>query len=203
LTFAGAKTLRVADVLRSFISSSQFVWRFAVRGNAPNKRLWETVWRASFREIVEALTGINVYSPEALHFLEWNTGEPTTADVAVTPTGDNVFKYPEDDPAVSIRVGSVHSVKGETHTSILVLETFWHKHNLESLLPWLNGSRSGGSGAGERDRARLKLHYVGFTRPSHLLCLAMKRTSFEKDGQLDQQLIANMQARRWNVQFVC
>jgi len=178
------------------------VWRFAVRGNAPTKRLWETAWRASFREIVEALTGVKVYSPDALHFLEWDSGGATTQDAIALPRGDNVFKYPEDDPTVSIRMGSVHSVKGETHTSILVLETFWHKHNLESLLPWLNGSKTGGSSAGDRDRARLKLHYVGFTRPSHLLCLAMKQSSFEKDGQLDQKSIAKMQARGWSVKLV-
>jgi hypothetical protein len=40
---------------------------------------------------------------------------------------------------VDIRVGSIHSVKGETHTGTLVMETFWYGDSLEALLPWLFG----------------------------------------------------------------
>jgi hypothetical protein len=80
---------------------------------------------------------------------------------------------------VSIRLGSIHSVKGETHTATLVLESFNKTHHLKKLLPWLLGTRPkpGFDNTGESDslRERLKLHYVAMTRPSHLLCLAMHK----------------------------
>jgi hypothetical protein len=71
------------------------------------------------------------------------------------------------------------------------------------LRPWLDGSRFGAKEAGERDKARLKLHYVGFSRPTHLLCVAMKESSFWNDkGELDQSLIARMEARGWRVKLL-
>ncbi len=101
---------------------------------------------------------------------------------------------------MAIRLGSIHSVKGETHAATLVLETFWYDHNLEKLLPWLRGKKIGGSGVGQRDTKRLKLHFVAMTRPSNLLCLAMKRSSFLGDnGLLDQTLLTDLKALGWNV----
>ncbi|RLC47387.1 MAG: hypothetical protein DRH70_03470, partial [Candidatus Coatesbacteria bacterium] len=63
----------------------------------------------------------------------------------------------------------------------LVLETFWYKHNLESLKERLMGERCNGSDLDgtHREQSRLKLHYVAMTRPTHLLCLAMKRSTFK------------------------
>ncbi|NEI63856.1 MULTISPECIES: hypothetical protein [Rhizobium] len=45
------------------------------------------------------------------------TGSPTVAS--------NIFAYPAADPKVKIRLGSIHSVKGETHTATLVLDSFF------------------------------------------------------------------------------
>lgn len=91
-------------------------------------------------------------------------------------------------------------MKGETHTATLVLETFWFQHNLASLRPWLEGRKIGGNSAGPRERTRLKLHYVAMTRPTHLLCLAVKRTCFEDNkGNLDAKMIAELEKRGWRV----
>src|SRR5260370_27733493 len=69
------------------------------------------------------------------------------ADAAeLVSLGDNVFCHPVEDPAVRIRVGSIHSVKGETHTATLVLDTFYYKHSYAALKPWLLGQKSGGAG---------------------------------------------------------
>jgi DNA helicase-2/ATP-dependent DNA helicase PcrA len=59
------------------------------------------------------------------------------------------------------------------------METFWYGHSLEALLPWLSGDESGGTAAVQRQQLRLKIHYVAMTRPTHLLCLAMKRSKTE------------------------
>ena len=90
-------------------------------------------------------------------------------------------------PRVLIRLGLIDSVKGETHTATLVLDSFFHNHHLSELKPWLLGAKSGGSSTNHRGRQvfegpphsrRLKLHYVAMTRPTHLLCLAMRKDAF-------------------------
>lgn len=122
------------------------------------------------------------------------------------PRTDNVFSYPQTEPKVHIRLGSIHSVKGETHTATLVLDSFFHKHHLNELKPWLLGARSGGfrlkkKGApeleGSRLLGRLKLHYVAMTRPSHLLCVAMRKDVFTTDE------IAVLEGKGWIVIDCC
>ena len=82
-------------------------------------------------------------------------------------------------PIIKVRVGSIHSVKGETHTATLVLETFFKAHHLKKLKPWLLGDKNGGEGQTEATRQRLKLHYVAMTRAARLLCIAMRADAFE------------------------
>ena len=86
----------------------------------------------------------------------------------------NFYSHPPEEPKVHIRLGSIHSVKGETHTATLVLDSFYYKHHLSELKPWILGERAGGmkkkaKGKPELENSRLlgrlKLHYVAMTRP--------------------------------------
>lgn len=72
---------------------------------------------------------------------------------------------------VAIRIGSIHSVKGQTHLATLVLETFFYEHNMQSILPYL--CKMTGKKKGERFTKRLKCQYVAMTRARGLVCLAM------------------------------
>ena len=104
---------------------------------------------------------------------------------------------------MAIRLGSIHSVKGEDHTATLVLETFWHKNNIEKLLCWLIGEKSGGCSEKPQQQSRLKVHYVAMTRPSHLLCLAMKMTSSkESHGGLNNTIINKLKDQGWQIKFI-
>ena len=125
-------------------------------------------------------------------FLAW--GEEGDSLEGIEQSGsDNVLRYSFGGSAVDIRVGSVHSVKGETHTATLVLETFYYNHHLKALKGWLTGERSGGDGEGDRMQSRLRLHYVAMSRPSQVLCLAMR------DDALGEADIAKAVARGWRV----
>ncbi|BBB11679.1 UvrD/REP helicase [Sphingopyxis sp. FD7] len=84
-------------------------------------------------------------------------------------------------------------MKGESHTATLVLDSFYFAHHLSELKPWLLGAKAGGSRLngrgnvvteGSRMLGRLRLHYVAMTRPTHLLCLAMRKDVFAA-GELD------------------
>jgi DNA helicase-2/ATP-dependent DNA helicase PcrA len=143
----------------------------------------------------------------AVRFLAWP--DPTVlmaGDDAYMPRTDNVFGYPHVDPKVQIRLGSIHSVKGETHTATLVLDTYYRAHHLNELKPWLLGERSGGlrvkkKGAPQLEGpvllGRLKLHYVAMTRPSHLLCIAMRKDA------LSEAELEILKARGWSIVDCC
>jgi hypothetical protein len=88
-----------------------------------------------------------------------------------------------------------------------VLETYWKdrkkRHNLELLSPWLRGIKAGRCNVGVEQQSRLKVHYVAATRPTHLLCLAMKRSSFEDDeGNLNQSMVQELEQRGWQVKSI-
>lgn len=169
---------------------------FAVERNGPTEQTWADHWCPSICEIVEAIAGGAPSGKEAEGFLSW--ADVAAAPGSLTPASqhrDNVYRHSRDGKGVAIRVGSIHSAKGETHTATLVLETFYHGHNLKLLKPWLVGERSGAESKPRQDY-RLKLHYVAMTRPTHLLCLAMRRAAFEDD--LDEATKA-LGERGWQV----
>jgi ATP-dependent DNA helicase UvrD/PcrA len=79
-----------------------------------------------------------------------------------------------------IELATVHSVKGRTHTATLYLDTFFHG-SCESqrlcnqlLLKPLNGDE------GKRVKQSAKMVYVGFSRPTHLLCFAAHKNSLSQ-----------------------
>ncbi|MDQ2180469.1 UvrD-helicase domain-containing protein [Marinifilum sp. D714] len=93
----------------------------------------------------------------------------------------NKFQY----NGFQIDVGTVHSVKGQTHTATLYLETFFYKYESEYLKEiFLNKSINSKS---SRIIKAMKTSYVGFSRPTHLLCVAIYEDRFNKHlSQIDR-----------------
>ncbi len=81
----------------------------------------------------------------------------------------NIFKT---DDEISIEVGTVHSVKGETHTATLYLETFNYDLDSKRLLPFLKGEYPKKESKLARHRENLKIAHVAFSRPTHLVAFA-------------------------------
>ena len=158
------------------------VVQLTVNRESPTKETWEGYWLGVVRSIAEVIAG-SPLSEEADVFLMWNDKPVTPACPSeANRSRNNIFRYCKNGREVSIQAGSIHSVKGQTHTATLVLETFWYDHNLELILPWLTQKkRVWKKGDGVRQEARLKLHYVGMTRPTHLLCLAMKKSTLNDE----------------------
>lgn len=160
---------------------------------------WVQLWCNTVRQIAETIAGCPLAKREADEFLRW--GDDGASSPSTQATSTNIYRYPQGSPKVDIHVGSVHSVKGETHTATLVLETFWNKHNLAALGDWIRGSKNGWvKKDGVQQRARLKVHYVAMTRPSHLLCLAMKRSS-SRDAD-DDELKLQLEEHGWQVSYL-
>lgn len=183
----------------------ELIETFALKRKVLTEEEWKDKWSAVVRAIGAGAAGCDLTGPEIDEFLAWQDqpGDKKGAR-ARSPRRDNVYRFPHPEPKVNIRIGSIHSIKGETHTATLVCETYWYKHNLETLLPWISGSRAGWKNSDrERQQNRMKVQYVAMTRPTNLLCLAMKKETFQGDnGSLDEALLQAVCARGWRIQLV-
>jgi hypothetical protein len=104
-------------------------------------------------------------------FIKWPANRET-ASTHSTVQSPNEVQYSEDGRQVNILLNSIHGVKGETHLATLVLETFWFKHCLKALLPYLE-KESPRIPPKKQMTAIIKAHYVGMTRARGLLCLGI------------------------------
>lgn len=171
----------------------QAISYFAIDGISPSSEEWIQEWRPRIWGIVKAICGTCSDTESTRAFLAWQAPFQSVGGAATPERRDNIFKHPTTDPKVRIQVGSIHSVKGETHSATLVLETFYHGHQLKTLKPWLLGQRAGRGSEGVRNVSRLKQHYVAMTRATHLLCLALRRDA------VDTAEIDILKARSWRV----
>lgn len=125
------------------------------------------------------LNGLSV-----LHAGTWNNEVGTFAAAAGTiqsaqaAASDGSFSLAVGNELVKIGTGTIHSVKGETLEAVLVLTTYFNKkHDLQQLADAgiLGGQRPSTAQARQKIfQGNLKLIYVAMTRPTKLLCLAMR-----------------------------
>lgn len=125
---------------------------------------------------------VDVETPELKDFLDsdsvdFEPAKKACANTFVSDAGD------------VIKVGTVHSVKGETHTATLYLETFNYKLDSKRLLPFCLGKYPTADAMKAQHRANLKVAHVAFSRPTHLLAFACcsenvagQETEFEDAG---------------------
>lgn len=91
---------------------------------------------------------------------------------------------------IPIRISTIHGVKGETHKATLYLETYYKEFDLEKILPFLL-EESRELISKPEEKYRLKIAYVGMSRASHLLCLAMR------ESVLDSNLKEKLEKKGW------
>ncbi|HII93015.1 MAG TPA: UvrD-helicase domain-containing protein [Methanosarcina sp.] len=96
------------------------------------------------------------------------------------PQESNVYNK-ED---IRIEVATVHSVKGETHTATLYLETFHHEYDIETIIGYL---RKSSGKPNKRQTKALKVAYVGMTRPTCLLCVAAHKDTISGNERYLQE----------------
>lgn len=181
------ETLEALDKSEAYLVLQDYLVREAT---TLTPEVWNDRLLKVFSRIFKELTAGDL-SAAGVKFLAWDEDLPaqdTTLGASV-----NLFRHEENGSSVSVRLGSIHSVKGETHDATLVLDSYMRDHHLRALKPWLLGTKTGGTGASDPIKKRMRLHYVGMTRPRRLLCLAMRA-----DSLADAEM-AVLQKRGWNL----
>lgn len=140
-------------------------------------------------ELADLIPGFGINNSVGFVNLEFNFD---IAEILETDVAEN-----EDD--IVIKLGSVHSVKGQTHCTTMYVETDYHASELAKLNVFVKGSRVRPDFIGKnplffqeqdfahlnkvRSNETLKMMYVGFSRPTDLLCFAVRKVSVETDLQ--------------------
>lgn len=141
----------------------------------------------------EAITSIREYIPSFLSVFQKTVNFSTdfineeseikVVDLALE-SQSNLFESEE----LRVEIGTVHSAKGQTHTATLYLETYFQKdgsganaksYESQRLAEQLLGNQLA-TNAGARVKQSAKMAYVGFSRPTHLLCLAVHKDRYDK-----------------------
>lgn len=88
---------------------------------------------------------------------------------------NNIYKYSSGTTEIEIEVSTIHGVKGETHTATCYLETFFYDYDIKRIMSYMKGQCT--VPTQKRIKQNLKMAFVGMSRPSHLLCVAVHSDS--------------------------
>lgn len=140
--------------------------------------------------VEEAYQIIKNYIPELLDLFEnktvtnsenfINSNGGRVEDEVVDPVSNSQNVFEQD--GIEIEIGTVHSSKGQTHTSTLYLESYYQRDYESTRL----AGQFKGQPFSENEKNNKTYHqestvmtYVGLSRPTHLLCVAIHKTRFD------------------------
>jgi len=83
----------------------------------------------------------------------------------------NIYNYSSETATIEIEISTIHAVKGETHIATCYLETFFYEYDIKRIISYLTGVWT--KPTQKRIMQNLKMAFVGMSRPSHLLCMAV------------------------------
>lgn len=178
------------------------LWEWCVEAKPLREHNWKNQLDQLRRALAPLLEERKV--EEATAFCRWSTifADGTSGESPGSRGLPNRYRFPKEEPVVEIDVGTIHNAKGQTHTATLVVETLFFEHDLEDLLPWLIGDKYGvEKSAGGRRLDRMRFIYTAMTRPSHLLCLAMREQAITKAWNMDAAIEA-FRSRGWNIKLL-
>lgn len=128
-------------------------------------------------------TFIKIFDKDTLQKSSDFLNNENASPQVIENTQNNI--YSEED--INIEITTIHSVKGQTHCATLYLESFYDKdgrgenaksYESERLANAFLGSFI--TDGGKRVQQSLKMTYVGFSRPTNLLCVAIHKDRFNK-----------------------
>ena len=144
-----------------------------------DEKKWAANWVSQIKVILREIDSTTDFS-RLTEFLAWFPQSFKVEAKEDKCPKNTYIHHGKGGEEVEIRLGSIHSVKGQTHTATLVLDTFnraYHFNKLQKCVthkPYTVAQRTNSL------MDRMKLHYVAATRPTHLLCIAARKDHFTK-----------------------
>lgn len=182
-------------------SYQQLVVELLFTSNIISIDSWSSYARR-FSGLASVLAGTHEQPETAQGYLDWMAESVGVLQEGAVQNAVNTFRSTHENGVVDIKLGSIHSSKGQTHTATLVLETFNYEHFIASLLPWAAGQNShGGTRPGKRITQRLLAVYVAMTRPTHLLCLAISRRALGEGDTFEANCL-QLREQGWDIQHL-
>ena len=119
------------------------------------------------------------------------------ADNEETLQSNNIYNYSFGTADIAIEVSTIHGVKGQTHTATCYLETFFRDYDIKRIINHIKGEYT--EPRGKTVIQNLKMAFVGMSRPSRLLCIAVHKDSItgqeealQRSGwDVNNELLAN------------
>jgi DNA helicase II / ATP-dependent DNA helicase PcrA len=195
---------RLADADEARAVYRGLLARFVIGREPLTEPLWAQLCPV-LRILGAALAGGDANAPTANEFMTWPAAVPAAPPAApnqAPSAASNSYRYVHGNASVDIRLGSIHMAKGQTHSATLVLETYNQTHFLHGLMPWLVGQHQNGAKcASDKAMQRLLQVYVAMTRPTHLLCLALRKSSLGA-GKYIAANQEKLMARGWQIRHL-
>ncbi len=119
-----------------------FLRRFLVERTALSEDDWSS-YAEDFTAVAAALCRGETNSSRAKSFLAWPNDDPSlgAASSSTSNARPNIFRVNASGGTIDVRLGSIHSVKGQTHLATLLLSTYWRAHSAKEMMPWLLGDK--------------------------------------------------------------
>jgi DNA helicase-2/ATP-dependent DNA helicase PcrA len=153
---------------------TQVVLKSLTNKNKVGKPDWEAL-TMTVLEVISCLTDRSDIDSSKVKFLDWHEVElsDTLLEEGVGER-NNLYKHKfiNSESHIDLKLGTIHSVKGQTHTATLLLESTNRGPILGQLKPFLIGEQRACEATGDQ-KNWLNTLYVGLTRPTHLICLAI------------------------------
>lgn len=157
-----------------------------IMDGTPTQELWE----AQCKKLL-SLLGIDGEEGPVKEYLVYSERNDDDNVIAQAGTA-NIYRSAS---GREIEIGTIHSVKGETHDATLVLETKNRQYDLERLSGRLAFTENGAISGTQKQKFARQL-YVAASRPRRLLCMSAHQDRIQPDVR------AQLEQRGWIIQLV-
>ncbi|MCT3327050.1 hypothetical protein EFP50_15280 [Lacticaseibacillus paracasei] len=151
------------------------------------EKLSEQVWINEVSNLKLSLGNLESFETSE-SFFEWKNDLPKKAStqIQLPKEENNNFVFSSNGRQVEIKLGSIHSVKGQTHLATLLLETYFRTYDVKNILPLLEGKHPK-----KQNPERMALNYVALTRSKGMVCIALPASEVNENDK------KNLEARGW------
>ncbi|CAH6902737.1 DNA helicase [Vibrio chagasii] len=175
-----------------WLSYTQKVLKFLTNDSAINEEMWGDFIETISEVLCDLLSQETIKLHDG-HFFKWNFDDyvadgQENQQLAFSEKG-NVYRHrvENSDEVIDIKLGTIHSVKGQTHTATLLLESTNRGPIFGQLKSFITGNEEVEGSTGSK-KSWLNTMYVGLTRPTHLVCLAIPE-SHKKDARAKAPIV--------------